>query len=93
MADLSHSVDDGDTSGRLLLRVTVERDHLKALLVIKVVDDSETIAADWVGRMEDCKFRVPRLNGGNKGQGDSNKGEPGNLEDPEGKEDALIGGY
>lgn len=42
--------------------------------------------------MEDCKFRVPRLNGGNRGEGDSNKGEAGKWEDPEGK-DAVIAGY
>lgn len=46
MAVLSKQVDNGDTSGRLLLRVTVERDRAEALLVIKVVDEFETIPED-----------------------------------------------
>lgn len=91
MAVLSKTVVNGATNGKLVLRVAVERDCVEALLVIKL-DESETIAEDGAGSIEDCKFRVPLLRGGNKGEGDSDKDEADKLEDPEGK-DALITGY
>lgn len=92
MAALSKPLVNGDTNGKLVLEVAVERDCAEALFVIKVVDVSGTIAEDWAGSKEDCGFRVPRLKGGNKGEAESNKGEVGKLEDPEGK-DALVAGY
>lgn len=92
MAVLSRPVVNGDTNGKLVLNVAVERDCVEALFAIKVVDESDPTAEAWLGSAEDCIFRVPRLKGGNKGEGDSNIDEGGKLEDPEGK-DALTAGY
>jgi hypothetical protein len=46
MAVLSKTVVNEDTNGKLVLRVAVERDCVEALLFIKLVDESETIAED-----------------------------------------------
>jgi hypothetical protein len=77
MAALSKPLVNGDTNGKLVLKVAVERDCAGALLVIKVVNESGTIAEDWAGSEEDCGFSVPRVKGGNKGDAESNKGEAG----------------
>lgn len=89
MSVLSETAVNGDTNVKLL-RIS-GRDSGGALLVIKVVDESETIAEDWAGSI-DCKFGMPVLKGGNKGDGVSDKGEAGKLEAPE-DIDAFMAGY
>lgn len=65
MLVLSKAGVSGETKGKLVLDAAVGRVWGEALLRIKLEDDSETVAEDLEGNIEDCKSpRVPIVGAG-----------------------------